>query len=281
MQKMYVQKVIDYIEENIEEALTMDMIAGYISYSRFHLHKLFSIYTGMYVMEYVRKRKLAYSLQDLQTDMPIVDIAFKYGYKSGRAFSRAFQNVYGVSPGKYRNNTCELTVKLELSELGGIKMLPYLSETKVVNVSKIHALAHRVVSKECEHDVIAFMTAYQLKHNLVPLTELGFDVPVSEEDQEKGLRAYEYWLVLDEEAYTAHEPDADVAKITVDKGKYLMLTITEPFMNPWERIPNGWKKAWDEVEKNHTFRKDCPIYGFEEKVVTLEGVYMNIYVPIV
>lgn len=279
MKKMYVQSIIDYVEDNIQEPLNMDIIASHIGYSRFYLHKLFSIYTGMYLMDYVRKRKLAYSLQDLQTDQRIIDIAMTYGFNSSRSYSRAFQTTYGISPNKYRGNTCVLDPKLMLSDIGGIKMLPYLSESKVVSLDAIYALSHKVISKEPEGDVIDFMTAYRLKHNLVEFTEIGFDVPVTEEQTAEGLRGYEYWVVLSKEDFDVHTPDS-VTKVTLPKSKYVLLNIDDPFLDPFERITNGWKKLWSDVEAEHTFDKNFAVCGFEEKVDTLAGTSMNIYVPI-
>lgn len=160
-------------------------------------------------------------------------------------------------------------------------MLPYLSETKVVTVGEIYALANNAISKECEEDIITYMTNYRVKHKLVELTELGFDIEVSEEDSAKGLRGYEQWVVLNKEDFDNHKAEVPVVKITVPKSKYLMLTITDPFIDPWERIPNAWKKIWAEVEEKHTFRKDFTTYGYEEKIDTIHGTYMNIYVPII
>lgn len=280
MKKLYVQEIINYVEDNIYEPLNVDIIATHIGYSRHYIHRLFSIYTGMYLMDYVRKRKLEYSLMDLQTEETILNIAVKYGFNSSRTYARAFQTTYGVSPGKYRHNSYELSPKLILNHIGGINMLPYLSEPKIVTADQIHAVGHRVFSKECEGDVITYMTNYQLKHNLVKFTELGFDVPVSDEDSAKGLRGYEQWVVLPEDSYNAHTPEEPVYKITVPKSKYLMLTITEPFIDPWDRIPNGWKKLWAAVEEHHTFKENFIICGFEEKIDTLAGTYMNLYIPI-
>ena len=280
MKKMYVQSILDFVEENIEATITMEDVATYIGYSKCYLHKLFNIYTGMDLIAYVRKRKLEYALQDLKGHAPIVDIAIKYGFNSSRSFSRAFLNVYGLSPGKYRHNTCVLTQKLELNEIGGIKMLPYLSDSKIVSVNKIYAFAHKVFSPTCEEDVIGFMTDYKLKHSLMVFTEVGFDVCLDEDVNQEGLRGYEYWLVVDEETYNKHEPEGPVVKISVEKSKYLMLTITEPFVDPWERIPNGWKKAWDQIEKHHDFKENFTVYGFEEKIDTLHGTFMNIYIPV-
>lgn len=139
MKKLYVQSIIDYVEEHIEEPVSLDLIASRIGYSKFYLHKLFYIYTGMRIMDYVRKRKLEYSLQDLKSENSILDIAVKYSFSTDSTYSRAFKNVYGISPSKYRKNACVLTPKLIFNQLGGIKMLLYLSEAEEVTVDKMYA----------------------------------------------------------------------------------------------------------------------------------------------
>jgi len=279
MKKLYVQSIIDYIEEHIEEPVSLDLIASRIGYSKFYLHKLFYIYTGMLIMDYARKRKLEHSLQDLNSDSSIMDIAVKYSFSSDRTYSRAFKKVYGISPSKYRNNACVLTPKLILNQLGGIKMLSYLSETKEVTVDKMYALTYSAISKEPEADSIDFLTDYCLDKRIVPYSAVGFDIPVTEEQSELGLRGYQYWVVVDQEIYRKKQDDV-VEKREVEKGKYLMVTIEDPFVDPFERIPNGWKKVWADAEQKYSFRDGLGFYGFEEKVDTLHKTFMNIYVPI-
>lgn len=279
MKKMYVQEVINYIEEHINESLSMDLIANYIGYSKYYLHRLFYIYTGLNIMDYVRKRKLEYAMIDLQTDLPIIDIAVKYGFNSRRSFSRAFYNTYGESPSNLRNNTKTLSTKLKLNQLGGIKMLSYLSDSMVVSISKLHVLSHCIISNQPEHNVIDFMTEYKLKHNLHVLTEVGFDIPVTQEESQQGLRGYEYWLILSAEEYSTFNGET-VKKHTVPASKYLMLTINDPFVDPFERIPNGWKKLASNLEHNYEFNNTLNIGGLEEKIDTLFNTSMNIYIPI-
>lgn len=250
MKKIYVQNIIDYVEVNIEHPINIDSIARHIGYSKYYLHKLFYIYTGMYIMDYARNRKLEYSLQDLKTKLPIIDIALKYGFNSSRTYCRAFCNTYAASPSKFRNNTCILTPKLELNELGGIKMLPYLSETTVVSINELYVLAHSIISSEPEHHVIDFMTEYKLANQIHVLTEVGLDIPVSEEEFNKR---------------TAHT----VKKRIIPKSKYAMLTIDNPFVAPFERIPNGWKKVSSDIEKNYEFNTSLNICGLEEKILEL------------
>lgn len=50
----------------------------------------------MTIKEYMAKRRLclaAFALRD--TDIPIIDIAFEYGFSSQQALTRAFTNAYG------------------------------------------------------------------------------------------------------------------------------------------------------------------------------------------
>ena len=45
-QKHTVRKVIDYIEEHLEEELNLEQIAEHAGYSRFHLNRIFMEETG-------------------------------------------------------------------------------------------------------------------------------------------------------------------------------------------------------------------------------------------
>ena len=161
MSKNTVQAIIDYIESNIEEELTMDILSKEFGYCRYHLYKLFGLYTGLQPSQYVRNRKLEYSMVDLKQSTPIVDIAVKYGFSGSRSYSRAFKQTYGKSPSHYRNNTHKLSYKLIIDEIGGIRMLPYISETSIVELKEIYGLSATRISQNCEEDVIAHMTAYQ------------------------------------------------------------------------------------------------------------------------
>jgi hypothetical protein len=59
-----------------------------------------------------------------------------------------------------------------------------------------------------------------------------------------------------------------------------MITIDDPFKDPFERIPMGWKKLITELESKYTPKKGLGLDCFEEKVVTMTGTIMNIYVAI-
>lgn len=277
--KLYVQEIIDFIEENIHEEINVDDVSKHIGYSKFYLNKCFSIFTGYSIMYYVRKRKLEYSIVDLNESTPIVDIAFKYGFNSRRAYTRLFTAYLGKSPSHYRNQGNTLRQKLILEDLGGIKMLAYLSDAKVVKLNKLYALARRVISKNPEDDVIKLQTEYKLENKLNVLHEVGFDIPVTEDEQAQGIRGYEYWLCVDKKVFDNIESDVP-KKIEAPKSKYLMLSIKDPFSKPFERIPNGWKKLVSEMQDKYEVNQEVGIWGFEEVVNSLHETKMNIYIPI-
>jgi AraC-like DNA-binding protein len=98
-----VQKTIDYIEKNLTEQLITEEIAKYIGYSPFHFHRIFQTITGMSMIDYIKKRRMAHAASDLiNTDRRILDIALQYRFSSQEAFTRAFQKLYQMSPAKYR-----------------------------------------------------------------------------------------------------------------------------------------------------------------------------------
>ena len=100
-----IEKVIDYIENNLSNKLDLDKIAEAVHYSKYHLHRLFSDTVGMTIHDYVGRRQLTEAAKLLVfSDRPIIEIAFICGYESRQAFSSAFKSMYKIPPAQYREN---------------------------------------------------------------------------------------------------------------------------------------------------------------------------------
>ena len=103
-QKEVVQKVIDYIERNIEKEINLEDIAKNIGYSKFHLNRIFTEQTGITIYKYLQNRRLTIAAEKLvNTDKPITQIAYEAGYDTQQSFSLAFKQVYLYPPRTYRN----------------------------------------------------------------------------------------------------------------------------------------------------------------------------------
>ena len=101
--KDIVQKVIAYIETNLEKEIDLDHIAKNIGYSKFHLNRIFTAYTGITIYKYLQNRRLTIAAEKLvKTDKPIIQIAYEAGYDSPQSFTFAFKRVYLYPPKVYR-----------------------------------------------------------------------------------------------------------------------------------------------------------------------------------
>ena len=100
-----IEKVIEYIENNLSNKLDLDKISEAVHYSKYHLHRLFSDTVGMTIHDYVGRRQLTEAEKLLVfSDRPIIEIAFICGYESQQAFSLAFKSMYKIPPAQYREN---------------------------------------------------------------------------------------------------------------------------------------------------------------------------------
>lgn len=103
---------LELIEERIQEKITVEQLAKQVYLSTSHLQKLFRHVTGQSLMDYVRGRKLAFSLYALQkSNLRIIDIARDYGFEHEQSFARAFKAEYGCSPGVARSQQKILTLR--------------------------------------------------------------------------------------------------------------------------------------------------------------------------
>ncbi|MGH4137098.1 GyrI-like domain-containing protein [Clostridium sp.] len=71
----------------------------------------------------------------------------------------------------------------------------------------------------------------------------------------------------------------------IDKWKYAVLRITNPFSNPFQAIPAGWNKLVEWVNSNRYYpncRADCYKENcwLEEKLEGNGITYMDVYLPL-
>lgn len=91
-----------YIDTHLKAPLSVEILAVQAGFSPYYYCRLFSLYMGMPVMEYVRHRRLAKGASEICEGRRILDVAMDYGFESHNGFSKAFRKVYGFSPDEYR-----------------------------------------------------------------------------------------------------------------------------------------------------------------------------------
>ncbi|USK70499.1 helix-turn-helix transcriptional regulator [Peribacillus asahii] len=109
-----IQKTIEKIEMSLHEELSLENIASFAGFSKYHFHRIFQKEVGVTVSEYVRYRRITNAAALLMyTDEKILDIAFTYRFESQEAFTRAFKKVYQLPPGQYRRIMSKITLQRE------------------------------------------------------------------------------------------------------------------------------------------------------------------------
>ncbi|MGL6260417.1 helix-turn-helix domain-containing protein [Vibrio sp. WXL103] len=98
-----IARVLAYIHQHISEPISLNDIAEHSCWSRWQLQRVFQSQTGLSVATYVRELKLSGAAERiLDTPDKLIDIAFDYGFNSEISFSRAFKQMFGLSPRAYR-----------------------------------------------------------------------------------------------------------------------------------------------------------------------------------
>ena len=104
----YLNKMIQYIEEHLTEKIEYKELAKLVGVSEYSLQRIFMFLTNVSLAEYIRKRRLSKAYEELKkSDIKIIDLATKYQYDSAISFSRAFKNLFGITPSECKTNIKE------------------------------------------------------------------------------------------------------------------------------------------------------------------------------
>ncbi len=94
-----IQKAKDYIVNNLDQNLTIPVVASQVGTNQCYLKKGFKEIVGQTIFEFVQENRMVKSRFLLRnSDQPIQDIAFQVGYSSLSSFSQTYKNYFGISP---------------------------------------------------------------------------------------------------------------------------------------------------------------------------------------
>ena len=121
-----IRTAIDYIEDHLEDDISVQDVAGQVYLSPFFLQRGFSLMTGYGIGEYIRNRRLYQAAVDLrETEDKVIDIALRYCYETPESFTKAFSRFHGVTPSQVRDGAAVkvfLPLTIKLSVQGGSQM---------------------------------------------------------------------------------------------------------------------------------------------------------------
>jgi AraC-like DNA-binding protein len=92
-----------YIDNNYQEAIDLDDIAGQAFISRFHFHRLFRRIYRRTPHQYLTRKRLDKAKDLLAENKSVTEVCNEVGFESIGSFSVLFKKEIGFAPTYYRN----------------------------------------------------------------------------------------------------------------------------------------------------------------------------------
>lgn len=276
---------LDYIEENIEGKIDIDEVAK-ISYSSpFHFQRMFYMITDVTIAEYIRKRKLTLAAQELATSrVKVIDVAFKYGYETPEAFTKAFKNLHGITPSAARRPGIKLKAYPRLSfqiSIKGDENMDYRIIDK--DSYKLIGKSIRVSTKDGENfrNIPKFWKEFDRKglcNKLIELSDkkdmLGICMDYSKELEEMTyVIAVEKTKDIDIGEFEEFEVPASTWAVFQSIG-----SVPDAIQKVWKRIYSEWFPA---TGYEHSGGPEIELYPDEGVCLSADDYRCEVWVPII
>ncbi|MFA8342931.1 MAG: GyrI-like domain-containing protein [Rhodothermaceae bacterium] len=284
-----IEKVINFIEENLQKKITLEEVASEACFSKYHFHRIFNAIAGETLGDYVRKRRLTVAAKELLfSNKKIIEVAFDLQFESQSTFTRAFKNMFNLTPGEYRKKGEHLVfsarepVKLtELKRLHrGFTMKPELKEIEEFTVVGME----KTVTLKTNYLIVELWEKFSQRIDEIK-NRIGteyFEVckPFEEGEKEKFTEDSEFTKVASVKVSKVEDLPEGMTAVTVPGGKYAVFTHKGKSMeikSTYEYIWGKWVPSTDlEVDLRYSFEL------YDERFLGPENPdsEMEIYIPI-
>jgi len=278
---------LNYIEENLDNEIDFKEAARLSLCSEYHFQRMFSFLAGISLSEYIRRRRLTLAALELNnSSIRIIDIAIKYGYKSPDSFTRAFQNLHGITPSEARANGQSLKayprMTFQLSIKGGNEMNYRIEEKEAFSIVGIKKRVP-IIFNGVNPEIAAMWQSLnpemirELKElsNVEPLGLLSASVNFSEGRMEEMGELDHYIGVA-----TTGECSDNFSKLEVSALTWAVFEAVGPFPNTlqhvWGRIYSEWFPS-----SNYQLAEGPEILWNENKDITSPNFKSEIWIPVI
>ena len=267
-----IRKVLIYIDENINEELSLEKLAEIATYSPFHFHRIFRAVTSETLQEYITRKRLEKSamMLALKKNTSLEEIYTQFGFKSNANFSKTFKKYYGISPTEFRKNSPEKFSKItqNVSKIGQKEVVfeqflynlnlieSFMEENAKIEVKEmpeIHLASVLSIGVQNIENSYNKLINWAIPKNLFPrenvkmITVYHDSFKVTAPDKVR----IHACMLLDEPIKT----DGEISPETLPKGKYIVGSFCIEIKKK--------KKAWNGLflwmkENGYEFRRSNP-----------------------
>ena len=95
--------ILNYINNNLDKKITLDILQKKFFLNKYYLSRTFKKNTGFTIIEYVIYKRIIWAMELLISGKTALDVAHTVGFGDYSTFFKAFKNITGCSPSRYRN----------------------------------------------------------------------------------------------------------------------------------------------------------------------------------
>lgn len=277
---------MQYIEDNLTDEIDFKEVARLALCSEYHFKRMFSFLAGISLSDYIRCRRLTLAAFELKnSNVKVIDIAIKYGYNSPDSFSRAFQNLHGITPSETRNSSHSLKayspMTFQLSIQGGNEMNYRIEEKepfRIIGIQKRVPIIFNGVNEEIasmwkslDHESIQTLKSLS---NIEPTGIISASTNFSEGRMEEKGELDHYIGVA-----TTKDCPEQFTQLEVIASTWAIFEAVGPFpdalQNVWGRIYSEWFPS-----SNYELAEGPEILWNESKEVSSPNFRSEIWVPV-
>lgn len=96
-----VRKIMNYIIDNLESDLNLDVISDKFFRSKSTVNRIFKQYSGTTVTQYITSRRIYRSCELLKENIPVFTACERSGFSDYNHFIRTFKKYIGITPKQY------------------------------------------------------------------------------------------------------------------------------------------------------------------------------------
>lgn len=97
--------ILEYIDSNLSNELTLELLERKFYINRFYLSRLFKKNTGVNIHDYITYKRISKAKKLLTDGFSVTDTCIMSGFIDYSNFIRVFKKIVGMPPGQYKRNT--------------------------------------------------------------------------------------------------------------------------------------------------------------------------------
>lgn len=232
-------RVIEYIHDNLDKKIDIKTLATISNFSPFHFHRISRALLGEPIGAYITRIRIETAAKRIRySSLDIENIAYSIGFETPSSFSKAFKNHFNISPSAYKKDK---SFKIKTSNI--MKTTLNIKKAKIVTLEDQNCMYYRMHGA---YQTLDYGKAWELLWGQVKAQKLftkgiqhfglPYDDPkVTDEDKIR----YDACLIIHKDA----QPSGEIGVKTLKGGKFAMFLYQGSYKNfaeVYDYIFNEW-----------------------------------------